>query len=36
MQGYDGIDLEMSFTGSKFGSQNDEFSDVVFFIFFGN
>ncbi|KAL5155754.1 Syntaxin-43 [Glycine soja] len=28
-EGYDGIDLEMSFTGSKFGSQNDEFSDVV-------
>ncbi|KAG5084144.1 hypothetical protein JHK84_054182 [Glycine max] len=29
-EGYDGIDLEMSFTGSKFGSQNDEFSDVGF------
>lgn len=31
MQGYDGVDLEMNFNGSKFVSHNDEFSDVVCF-----
>ncbi|KAL2345455.1 hypothetical protein Fmac_006740 [Flemingia macrophylla] len=29
-EGYDGVDLEMNFNGSKFGSHNDEFSDVGF------
>lgn len=29
MQGFDGVDLEMNFNGSKFGSRDDEFSDVV-------
>ncbi|KAH1259057.1 Syntaxin-43 [Glycine max] len=28
-EGYDGVDLEMNFNGSKFVSHNDEFSDVV-------
>ncbi|KAL9332304.1 hypothetical protein ACSQ67_001914 [Phaseolus vulgaris] len=28
-EGYDGVDLEMNFNGSKFGSHDDEFSDVV-------
>ncbi|KAL5135726.1 Syntaxin-43 [Glycine soja] len=29
-EGYDGVDLEMNFNGSKFVSHNDEFSDVGF------
>ncbi|RDX92128.1 Syntaxin-43, partial [Mucuna pruriens] len=29
-EGYDGVDLEMNFNGSKFESHNDEFSDVGF------
>jgi len=29
MQGFDGVDLEMNFNGSQFGSHDDEFSDVV-------
>ncbi|KAK7379021.1 hypothetical protein VNO80_04473 [Phaseolus coccineus] len=29
-EGYDGVDLEMNFNGSKFGSHDDEFSDVGF------
>lgn len=29
LQGYDGVDLEMNVNGYKFGSQDDEFSDVV-------
>jgi hypothetical protein len=28
-QGYDGIDLEMNFNGSKSGLQDDGFDDVV-------
>ncbi|WVZ05096.1 hypothetical protein V8G54_018442 [Vigna mungo] len=29
-EGFDGVDLEMNFNGSKFGSRDDEFSDVGF------
>ncbi|TKY61744.1 Syntaxin-43 protein [Spatholobus suberectus] len=29
-EGYDGVDLEMNFNGSKFGLHHDEFSDVGF------
>lgn len=29
MQGYDGVDLEMNFKGSKSGLQDDGFDDVV-------
>ncbi|KAK7337494.1 hypothetical protein VNO77_18071 [Canavalia gladiata] len=29
-EGYDGVDLEMNFNGSKFGSHDDEFNDVGF------
>ncbi|BAT86272.1 Syntaxin-43 protein [Vigna angularis] len=29
-EGFDGVDLEMNFNGSKFGSRDDDFSDVGF------
>lgn len=29
VQGYDGVDLEINLNGSKFGLQDDGFSDVV-------
>jgi hypothetical protein len=31
-QGYDGIDLEMNFNGSKSGLQDDGFDDVVCYL----